>query len=144
MKTFSPKLEDIDKNRKWYLIDAKGKILGRLATKIAVILRGKDKTIFSPHIDCGDHVVVINADQIKLTGQKWDQKKYYRHSGYPGALKTTTAKEMREKKPENLLAEAVKGMIPRNRLRTHVLSKLKIYAGEDHKHSAQNPETIEL
>ncbi len=144
MKTFSPKLEDIDKNRKWYLVDAKGKTLGRLATKIAVILRGKNKPTFSPHIDCGDHVVVINADKIKLSGQKWDQKKYYRHSGYPGALKETTAREMREKKPENILAEAVKGMVPRNRLRTHVLSKLKIYAGEEHKHTAQNPEPIEL
>lgn len=144
MKTFSPKLEEVDKNRKWYLVDAKDKTLGRIATKIAVILRGKNKPIFSPHIDCGDHVIVINADQIRLSGQKWEQKKYYTHSGYPGALKTRTAKEIKEKKPEYMLEEAVKGMIPRNRLRTHVLSKLKIYAGEDHKHTAQNPEKIDL
>ncbi|OIP81617.1 50S ribosomal protein L13 [Candidatus Peregrinibacteria bacterium CG22_combo_CG10-13_8_21_14_all_44_10] len=144
MKTFSPKLEEVDKNRKWYLVDAKDKTLGRIATKIAVILRGKNKPTFSPHIDCGDHVIVINADQIRLSGQKWEQKKYYTHSGYPGALKTRTAKEIKEKKPEYMLEEAVKGMIPRNRLRTHVLSKLKIYAGEDHKHTAQNPEKIDL
>ncbi len=143
-KTYSPKLEDVDKDRKWLLVDAKDKTVGRLATEIAVILRGKNKPTFSPHIDCGDHVVIINADKVKFSGKKWEQKEYYSHSGFPGALKTTTAEKMLQKKPENILFEAIKGMIPRNRLRTHVLSKLKIYAGEEHPHTAQNPEKIEL
>ncbi|EKD47826.1 MAG: 50S ribosomal protein L13 [uncultured bacterium] len=115
-----------------------------MATKIANLLRGKEKPTFSPHVDCGDHVVVINADKVKLSGNKLDQKKYYSHSGYPGALKTTTAKEMLQKKPENLLKEAVKGMIPRNKLRTHVLSKLKVYAGPKHKQTGQNPEELKI
>lgn len=144
MKTFSPKLADIDKDRKWLLVDAEGKTLGRIATKIADLLRGKGKPTFSPHIDCGDHVVVVNADKIKLSGRKLDQKKYYRHSGYPGALKSETAGKLLQRKPEKVLHEAIKGMIPRNRLRTHILSKLKIYAGPEHKQAAQNPEEINL
>ena len=143
-KTFSPKLEDVDKDRKWYLIDAEGKTLGRLATKIADLLRGKGKPTFSPHIDCGDYVIVVNADKIKLSGNKWEQKKYYRHSGYPGALKERTAAEMLIKKPGNILLEAVKGMTPRNRLRRHIMSKLKINAGPEHKQDAQKPEEIKL
>jgi len=143
-KTFSPKLADIDKQRKWYLVDAEDKTLGKLATEIAVILRGKNKPIFSPHIDCGDHVVVINADKITLSGQKWDQKEYIRHSGFPGGLKRETAREVLTKKPGKLLTQAVRGMIPRNRLRTHIMSKLKVYAGAEHKHTAQNPEKIDI
>ena len=144
MKTFSPKLEDVDKNRKWYLVNAEGKTLGRLATKIAVILRGKNKPMFSPHIDCGDHVVVINADKIKLSGQKWDQKEYITHSGFPGALKRQTAREVLQKKPGKILTAAIRGMLPHNKLRNHVMSKLKVYAGEEHRQEAQNPEAIEL
>lgn len=144
MKTFSPKLVDIDKDRKWYLVNAEGKTLGRLATKVADLLRGKGKPIFSPHIDCGDHVVIINADKIKLSGDKWNKKEYFSHSGYPGALKRTTAAKVMEKKPTKILEEAIKGMIPRNRLRTHILSKLKVYTGPEHKQQAQNPEKLEL
>ncbi|MBU1018343.1 MAG: 50S ribosomal protein L13 [Patescibacteria group bacterium] len=143
-KTFSPKLEEIDKDRKWYLVDAENKTVGRLATKIADILRGKNKPTFSPHIDCGDYIVIINADKIKLSGNKWAQKEYIRHSGYPGGIKRETAEKVLQKKPEKILTEAIKGMIPRNRLRTHILSKLKVYAGPNHRQEAQNPEKIEL
>ncbi len=144
MKTYSPKLVDIDKTRKWYVIDADNQTLGKLATKIAVILRGKNKPTFSPHIDCGDYVIVINAANIKLSGQKLDQKEYIRHSGYPGGLKRVTARNMLAKKPENMIHQAVEGMIPRNRLRTHVMSKLHIYAGAEHDQTAQKPEKLEV
>ncbi len=142
MKTYTPKKQDL--TQKWYLIDAKNKVLGRLAPTIANKLRGKDKPIFSPHIDCGDFIVVINADKVKLTGNKLDQKKYYRHSGYPGALKEKTAKTVLEENPTFLLKSAVRGMLPKNRLRKNFMKKLNIYAGEEHPHAGQSPETLNV
>jgi len=140
MKTYSPKKADI--NRKWYLVDAKGQTLGRLATKVAVKLRGKDKPLFAPHVDCGDFVVVINAKDIAVTGNKMEAKMYYRHSGYPGALKKTPMKKVMETKPEMVVEKAVSGMIPHNRLKKEILEKLKVYAGEEHPHEAQKPEIL--
>ena len=142
MPTFSPKKSDII--RSFYIVDAKDKILGRIAAPIAAILRGKHKTIFSPHLDCGDHVIVINASQIKVTGQKMDKKIYYRHSGYYGHLKTPTLKEVMHKKPTQAIITAVSGMIPRNRLKKHILSKLKVYADDQHPHSAQQPKILTI
>ena len=130
--------------KKWFLIDAKDKIVGRLATTIANKLRGKDKPIFAPHVDCGDFIVVINADKIKLTSQKIDKKMYYTHSGYPSGLKQEKAGKLMERKPTRILELAVRGMLPKNRLRKDFMKKLKLYAGEDHPHEAQAPETIEL
>ena len=142
MKTYVAKEHEIEK--KWYLIDAKEKVLGRLATQIATILRGKNKPIFTPHMDAGDYVVLINADKVILTGDKIEKKIYYHHSGYVGGLKKTTAKEMLEKKPENLIKLAVKGMLPKNSLGRRQLAKLKIYAGQDYPHQAQKPEKLEI
>ncbi|OGP56168.1 MAG: 50S ribosomal protein L13 [Deltaproteobacteria bacterium RBG_13_52_11] len=142
MKTFHARKEDIVKT--WYLIDAKGKVLGRLASEIARILRGKDKAIFSPHLDTGDFVIVVNAEQVRLTGDKLKGKVYYHHSGYPGGLKTITAEKLLAKKPEELLRRAVKGMLPKNRLGRKVFKKLKVYAGPDHPHEAQQPEQIQV
>lgn len=142
MKTFVAKEHEIEK--KWYLIDAKGKTLGRLASEIAILLRGKHKPIFTPHMDAGDYVVVVNADKVFLTGDKLEKKIYYRHSGYVGGLKKTTAKQMLQKKPENLIKLAVKGMLPKNSLGRRQLTKLKIYAGQDHPHQAQNPGELEV
>jgi len=142
LKTFNLKKEEI--KRKWFLINAEGKILGRLSTEIAKILRGKSKPIFTPHVDCGDYVIVINADKIKVTGNKIDKKKYYRHSGYIGNLKVKNLKEMMEKSPELVLRNSVKGMIPHNILGRKIIKKLKIYTGENHPHEAQNPENIEI
>ena len=142
LKTFNLKKEEI--KRKWFLINAEGKILGRLSTEIAKILRGKNKPIFTPHVDCGDYVIVINVDKIKVTGNKIDKKKYYRHSGYIGNLKVKNLKDMMEKSPELVLRKSVKGMIPHNILGRKVIKKLKIYAGENHPHGAQNPEKIEI
>jgi large subunit ribosomal protein L13 len=142
MKTFVAKEHEIEK--KWYLIDAKEKILGRLASQIASILRGKNKPIFTPHMDAGDYVIVINADKIILTGDKIEKKMYYHHSGYVGGLKKTTAKEMLLKKPENLIKFAVKGMLPKNSLGRRQLTKLKVYAGQDYPHQAQQPEKLEI
>ena len=142
MKTFVAKEHEIEK--KWYLIDAKEKILGRLASQIAKILRGKNKPIFTPHMDAGDYVIVINADKIILTGDKMEKKMYYHHSGYVGGLKKTTAKEMLLKKPENLIKFAVKGMLPKNSLGRRQLTKLKVYAGQDYPHQAQQPEKLEI
>jgi large subunit ribosomal protein L13 len=141
MKTFVAKEHEVDK--KWYLIDANEKVLGRMATQIAMRLRGKHKPIFTPHADTGDFVVVINAEKLKLTGRKWDDKFYYRHSGYMGGLKEISAKKLLEKKPEDLLRFAVKGMLPKNSLGRRQLKKLKIYAGPDHPHQAQQPEFME-
>ncbi len=141
-KTYMAKKGEVE--RKWYLVDAKDKTLGRLASKIAVILMGKHKPQYTPHVDCGDFVVVINADKVKLTGQKWEKKIYYWHSGYLGGLKSRTAKEMLEKKPEYLIYHAVKGMLPKNNLARRMLKKLKVYAGENHPHQAQKPEPIEI
>ena len=142
MKTFVAKEHELEK--KWYLIDAEGKVLGRLATKVAMMLRGKHKPIFTPHTDTGDFIVIVNADKVALTGKKWDKKVYYRHTGYTGGLKQITAVRLREKQPENILRFAVKGMLPKNSLGRRQLKKLKIYAGPDHPHKAQQPEKLEI
>ena len=142
MKTYSVKADEIQ--REWYLIDAEGKTLGRLASEIAKILRGKHKPIYSPHLDCGDYVIVINAEKIRVTGRKLDQKIYYRHSGYPGGLKSITLREQLAKHPERVIKAAVKGMLPKNRLGRKMLKKLKVYAGASHPHQAQQPKVLEL
>lgn len=142
MRTYSFSTGEVE--RKWWLIDAKGKTLGRLASQIAKILRGKHKPEFTPHSDVGDFVVVINAAEVKLTGKKLLQKKYYKYSGYPGGLKEFTAKQMLERHPEYLLFHAVKGMMPKNRLARKQLKKLKIYPGPEHPHQAQKPEPLEI
>jgi large subunit ribosomal protein L13 len=142
MKTFVAKEQDI--TRQWYLVDAKDKVLGRLATTVAIRLRGKHKPIFAPHVDTGDFVVVVNAEKVRLTGRKWDKKIYYRHTGYTGGLKQISAKKLREKRPEDILRFAVKGMLPKNSLGRRQLKKLKIYAGADHPHQAQEPKTLEI
>ena len=142
MKTFVAKEHEIEK--KWHLIDANDKVLGRLATEIANLLRGKNKPIFTPHMDSGDYVVVVNADKVVLTGGKLEKKMYYRHSGYVGGLKKATAKEMLQKRPENLIRFAVKGMLPKTSLGRRQLTKLKIFAGPDHPHQAQKLENLEI
>lgn len=142
MATFSAKKEEI--TRKWYLIDANGKTLGRLASQVASILKGKTKPIYTPHIDTGDFVIVINADKVHLTGRKLEQKVYYRHSGYPGGLKSATAGKLMKTKPEQVIKTAVQGMLPKTQLGKHMLSKLKVYAGEKHPHSAQQPVEMKL
>lgn len=140
MKTYIPKKSDI--TPKWYLIDAKDKVLGRISTIIADKLRGKGKPIFSPHLDCGDFVIVINADKIKLTGGKLTKKIYYRHSGYPGGLRQQPAEELLAKDPTKVIELSVKGMLPRNRLRKDFMQKLKLFVGESHPHEAQKPEIL--
>lgn len=140
MKTHVPKKAEI--NRKWYIIDAKDKVLGRIATVIANKLRGKDKPIFVEYMDCGDFIVVINTDKIKLTGNKLQNKIYYRHTGFPGGIISPTAGEMMEKKPNQLLELAVRGMLPKNRLRKEFMKKLKLFNGESHDHEAQKPELL--
>ncbi len=142
MKTFMQKKETVERN--WYVIDAEGKTLGRLATKAAHMLRGKHKTTYTPHVDCGDYIIIINADKVKLTGNKLNDKMYYNHSGYPGGLRERTAKEMIEKYPEEMIERAVKGMLPHNRLGRAMGKKLFVYRGTDHKHSAQKPTAIEI
>lgn len=141
MKTWSAKQEDVV--RKWWLVDASNQNLGRLSTQIANILRGKNKPIFTPHVDTGDFVVVINAEKITLTGKKWDTKKYYRHSHWFG-LKERTASEMLEKSPSDIIIKAVTGMLPKNRLAEKQITKLKVYSGSDHPHGAQNPEKLNV
>jgi large subunit ribosomal protein L13 len=128
--------------RKWHLVDANGKTLGRLASRVAILLRGKHKPTFTPHMDVGDFVVVVNADKVALTGNKWKQKLYIHHSGYPGGLKSISAEKMKEKKPERLITMAVQGMLPKNKLGRKVLKKLKVYSGEAHPHQAQQPEAF--
>ena len=130
--------------RKWYVVDATGYTLGRLSSEIAKILRGKNKAVFTPHIDTGDYVIVVNAEKIKVTGKKLDQKIYYHHSDYVGGMKETTLKEMMAKKPEKVLELAVKGMIPHNRLGSRIFTKLHVYAGAEHPHAAQKPEVLEI
>ncbi|NLB27599.1 MAG: 50S ribosomal protein L13 [Clostridiaceae bacterium] len=142
MKTYMPKAGDVD--RKWYLFDAEGQILGRLATEIATILRGKNKAEYTPHMDMGDFVVVVNADKIVLTGKKEQQKLYRRHTGYPGGLREVPYERMMEKHPERVLEKAVRGMLPKNTLGRAMFRKLKVYAGPEHKHQAQQPVKIEL
>ena len=142
MKTYVAKEHEIEK--KWYLVDAQDLILGRLATQIATRLRGKHKPIFTPHADTGDFVVVINAEKISLTGNKWDNKMYYRHTGYMGGIKQISAKKLMEKKPDQVLYMAVKRMLPKNSLGRRQLKKLKIYAGSEHPHEAQNPQLLNI
>jgi large subunit ribosomal protein L13 len=137
MKTYSAKPGEI--KREWYVVDADGQTLGRLATQIADRLRGKGKPQFTPHVDTGDFVVVVNAEKIQVTGNKLDDKMYYRHSGYPGGLRSRPLREQLERRPTEVLRKAVKGMLPRNRLGRQQLTKLKIYAGPDHPHQAQEP-----
>lgn len=141
-KTYSAKAEEIE--RTWFVVDAEGKTLGRLATEVARILRGKHKPIYTPHVDTGDYVIIVNADKIRVTGKRLDQKKYYRHSGYMGGLKETTLRTMLDKHPERVLQLAVKGMMPKNRLGRKMFKKLKVYAAPDHPHAAQNPQPLEL
>ena len=140
MKTFMASPATID--RKWYVVDAEGKTLGRLASEVAKVLRGKNKPIFTPHIDTGDYVIVVNAEKIKVTGKKLDQKVYYRHSGYVGGIKETTLKEMLNKHPERVIEFAVKGMLPKGPLGRQMYTKLFVYAGPDRKHAAQKPEAL--
>ncbi|MFD2115051.1 50S ribosomal protein L13 [Paenibacillus yanchengensis] len=140
--TYMAKPSDIE--RKWYVVDAAGKTLGRLATEVASLIRGKHKPQFTPHLDTGDFVVVVNAEKIVLTGNKMQDKMYYRHSGYTGGLKTTPAQDMISKKPERVIELAVHGMLPKNRLGNKMKLKLKVYAGAEHPHQAQNPEVYEL
>lgn len=142
MKSFMASPSTID--RKWYVIDATGHTLGRLSSEIAKILRGKNKPIFTPHIDTGDYVIVINADKIKVTGKKMEQKIYYHHSDYVGGMKKTTLKEMMEKKPTNVITLAVKGMLPKGPLGRQMLKKLRVYAGSEHEQAAQKPEVLEI
>ncbi|MFD2640088.1 50S ribosomal protein L13 [Piscibacillus salipiscarius] len=130
--------------RKWYVVDAEGQTLGRLATEVATILRGKNKPTYTPHVDTGDHVIIVNADKVHLTGKKLNDKIYYRHSNYPGGLKQRTANEMRTKYPEQMLEIAIKGMLPKNKLGRKMAKKLHVYRGPEHKHQAQNPEVYEL
>lgn len=142
MKTHVVKAGDIQKE--WFVVDAEGKTLGRLATQIARVLMGKHKPAYSPHLDTGDYVVVVNADKIRVTGRKLDQKMYYRHSGYPGGLKTISLRRQLETHPERVIRAAVKGMLPKNRLGRAMLKKLKVYASPEHPHDAQKPKALEL
>ncbi len=142
MKTYMAKAESVERN--WYVIDAEDKILGRLATEVATILRGKHKPTFTPHVDCGDHVIIINAEKVRVTGKKADQKLYRKHSMYPGGLKEVPYKKMMEKKPEFIVYEAIRGMIPHNALGSKVIKKLRVYKGSEHNHQAQCPTTLEV
>ncbi len=144
MKKYTSSAKHSDNQEKWCIVDAEGAVLGRLASTIAARLRGKHNPLFTPHVDTGDWVIVINADKIALTGRKWEKKHYYRHSGYIGGLKTITAQKLLEKKPEDLVRFAVKGMLPKNRLGTKLFKKLKVYAGSHHPHQAQQPEVLTL
>jgi large subunit ribosomal protein L13 len=140
MKTWNAKAEDVE--REWFVVDAEGQTLGRLATRIADTLRGKRKPTYTPHVDTGDFVVVVNAEKIRVTGNKLDQKRYYRHSGYPGGLRSRTLREQLDRQPAEVIRKAVKGMLPRNRLANRQITKLKVYAGPDHPHEAQNPKPL--
>jgi large subunit ribosomal protein L13 len=142
MKTYQANAQDRD--RTWYVVDAEGKTLGRLATQIADVLRGKRKPTYTPHVDVGDFVIVVNAEKITVTGNKREAKRYWRHSGYPGGIRFRTLGELLEQRPEEVIRKAVKGMLPRNRLARQQLRKLKVYAGPDHPHQAQKPESLEI
>lgn len=147
MDTLSYKTVSANKNtvqKEWLLVDADGQALGRLASEVAILLRGKHKTNYTPHVDCGDNVIIINAEKINLSGSKWDQKNYIRYTGYPGGQRSLTAKEMLQKDPRRLIEKAVKGMLPKNRLGADLFRNLKVYAGEAHAHEAQQPKTINL
>jgi large subunit ribosomal protein L13 len=140
--TVSAKEQDVQHD--WYVIDAQGQTLGRLATRVATILRGKNKAIYTPHVDCGDFVIIVNAEKVHVTGRKMLQKKYYRHSSYPGGLKEVTLRDQLQKFPNRVLEAAVRGMLPKNRLGRQMFKKLKVYAGPTHPHQAQQPKSIEL
>ncbi len=142
MKTLFARKEDV--KRKWYLVDADGMVMGRLASRVASILKGKTKPIYTPHVDTGDYVVIINADKIRLTGNKLQDKEYFHHSGYPGGLKKKTAKELMQKTPEKMLFSAIRGMLPKNTLGRTNLKKLKVYSGTEHPHATHNPELLKL
>ncbi|MDD6272415.1 MAG: 50S ribosomal protein L13 [Bacilli bacterium] len=142
MKTFMLRKEDIE--RKWYVIDAEGQNLGKVAVTAANVLRGKNKPTFTPHIACGDNVIIINAEKVVLTGNKLEDKMYYNHSGYPGGLRERNAKTMKEKYPVEMVERAVKGMLPKNRLGRQIFRQLFVYAGNEHKHEAQKPERLEV
>ena len=142
MKTFIPKVEDV--YRDWWIVDAADQTVGRLATRIASTLRGKDKPHFTPHMDIGDFVVVINCEKVKFSGNKMDDKKYYTHSAHVGSLKTYTAKQLIAENPEKVITEAVKGMLPKNKLARQLLKKLKVYSGSEHPHAAQKPQAMTI
>ncbi len=144
MKKYTYSAKRSDNKEKWCVVDARDKVLGRLASEVAARIRGKHNPLFTPHTDTGDWVIVINAEKIRLTGNKWDQKTYYRHSGYTGNIKSMTAKELMEKKPEELVKKAVRGMLPKNRLGRKLNNKLFVYTGDQHPHGAQQPELIEI
>ncbi len=142
MRTYVAKASEIE--RKWYVVDAEGKTLGRLSSEIARVLMGKNKAEYTPFLDTGDYVIVVNAEKIHMTGKKWDQKYYRYHTGYPGGLRERKYQEMLQKQPEKIIELAVKGMLPSNKLGRQMIKKLKVYAGSDHKHEAQQPETLEI
>lgn len=144
MKKYTYSAKDSDNEQKWCLVDAEGKVLGRLASAIAARLRGKHTPLFTPHVDMGDWIIVVNADKIRMTGQKLQQKHYYRHSGYVGGLKSISAEKLMQKKPEDVIRFAVKGMLPKNSLGRNLMRKLKIYRGSEHPHEAQQPQSLEL
>jgi len=144
VKKYTYSAKNTDNQGRWCLVDAENAILGRLASTVAARLRGKHNPLFTPHVDTGDWIIVINADKVALTGRKWDQKNYYRHSGYIGGLKTITAKKLMEKRPEDLIRFAVKGMLPKNRLGRKLFKKLKVYSGNRHPHEAQQPESLQI
>lgn len=144
MKKYTYSAKRSDNQNKWWVVDADGAILGRLASEVAARLRGKYNPMFTPHVDTGDSVVVINAEKIKLTGRKMEQKNYYHHSGYIGGLKTITARKLLEKRPEDVISHAVRGMLPKNRLGRQLIKKLKVYAGGEHPHEAQQPESLKI
>ena len=142
MKTYMANSQNVD--RKWYVIDGQDKVFGRVASQVAHILKGKHKPTYTPHVDCGDHVIVVNADKLIFTGKKLDQKVYYRHSGRPGGLKKTTYRALMAQKPEFALERAVKGMLPKTPLGRQMIKKLRVYAGPEHKHAAQNPTKLDI
>ena len=147
MDTLSYKTKSANKatvNKEWVLVDADGQTLGRLASKVAILLRGKHKPNFTPHVDCGDNVIVINAEKVNLTGKKWTEKTYVRHTGYPGGQRSLSARELFDKNPARLIEKSVKGMLPKNKLGAELFRNLNVYSGSEHKHDAQKPKTINL
>jgi len=142
VKTYTARAEDME--REWFLVNAEGKTLGRLASEIAQVLRGKHKPIYTPHLDCGDYVIVVNAEKVRVTGRKLDQKMYYHHTGYPGGIKSISLRNQLQRHPERVLQAAVRGMLPKNRLGRRMLKKLKVYAGDSHPHEAQQPKMLEV
>lgn len=142
MKTISTRKQDV--RHDWYVIDAQGQTLGRLSTRVATVLRGKHKPIYTPHVDCGDYVIIVNAEKVHTTGQKLNQKKYYRHSGYPGGLKEIALRDQLQKFPTRVLESAIRGMLPKTSLGRQMFKKLKVYAGPTHPHQAQQPKLVEL